>query len=372
MTRPESPRRPQAGLTLIELLITLVLAAAVTSSAFVFFAGQQRIYETQTQLLNVQQNLWLAMEVLTRQARSAGTAMVGCGPNGLRSFRSGSGVSRLRPLTVTNGGLGGTDEITITSFSNSSGNFWDGTLMEAVPTTYAGTALRSVESELFRDAEFIMLLDRTAAPPGGDRGCSLFRITANPGTSDLIPVASTSTWNSPAIAPGLIPYTYGTATGAIRNLGTLSSMRYFIDSSGGPALAPRLMIDDLGDASPAQILAEGIEDLQLAYACDLEPAGAPDGALTEGTDATARLTDEWFNNQVGDVVDPACVTPASLRITLIARSLTSDTTLFGSAGSGAASGSAKPAVEDGTAGAPDTFRHRVLTTTIYPRNLAAN
>jgi prepilin-type N-terminal cleavage/methylation domain-containing protein len=133
-------------------------------------------------------------------------------------------------------------------------------------------------------------------------------------------------------------------------------------------IASSMMVDDLLEAEPAQVLAEGIEDLQVAYACDRLPAAAPDGALTEGTDAASRQADEWVFNQTGDVVPAGCATPAAIRITLIGRSLTEDTNLFGTAGSGSASNSFKPAVEDGAAGTPDNFRHRVLTTTVYPRN----
>src|SRR3954463_4446585 len=71
-------RRPAAGFTLIELMVTIVVAALVASSTFVFFAGQQRIYDTQTKLLNVQQNLWASLEVLSRNIRAAGGGMTSC------------------------------------------------------------------------------------------------------------------------------------------------------------------------------------------------------------------------------------------------------------------------------------------------------
>ncbi|MES1210303.1 MAG: prepilin-type N-terminal cleavage/methylation domain-containing protein, partial [Pseudomonadota bacterium] len=54
------------GLTLVELMVTLVIAGLVTSSSFLFFAGQRRVYDAQTKVLGVQQNLWGAMDTLTR------------------------------------------------------------------------------------------------------------------------------------------------------------------------------------------------------------------------------------------------------------------------------------------------------------------
>jgi hypothetical protein len=110
------------------------------------------------------------------------------------------------------------------------------------------------------------------------------------------------------------------------------------------------------------VLAEGIEDLQIAYACDTSPATSGDGVFTEGTDNTTKKADEWTYNTSGDVPVAACNRPQAVRITIVARSTEVDTTLAGLATN------RKPAVEDGVVGAVDAFRHRVLTTTVYPRN----
>ena len=179
-----------------------------------------------------------------------------------------------------------------------------------------------------------------------------------------------SPWNaSGQTPPDLVPYDYLPANTGIRNLGTLTSVRYFIDTTGAPARAAAPDGGRHGQPRPAQILAEGIEDMQIAYACDTQPGGNPDGSLSEGTDAASRLADEWTYNEAGDVP------PAHLRYPQRhphhpARPLADRRHRACSApsGSGSASNSFKPAVEDGVAGAPDAFRHRTLTTTVYPRN----
>ena len=51
-------------MTLVEIMITLIISSIIAASTFMFFAGQQRVYETQTKLLNIQQNIWAAMEIL--------------------------------------------------------------------------------------------------------------------------------------------------------------------------------------------------------------------------------------------------------------------------------------------------------------------
>ena len=83
-----------------------------------------------------------------------------------------------------------------------------------------------------------------------------------------------------------------------------------------------------------------------------------------GTDSASRLTDEWTFNEPGDAAQIGCLRPDVIRISLIARSLTPDTLLS------SVSTNIKPAVENGAPGAAaDQYRHRVLTTTVFPRNL---
>ena len=69
-------RNRSAGMTLVEIMITLLISSIIAASTFMFFAGQQRIYETQTKLLNIQQNLWAAMEVVARYTRASGSGML--------------------------------------------------------------------------------------------------------------------------------------------------------------------------------------------------------------------------------------------------------------------------------------------------------
>jgi prepilin-type N-terminal cleavage/methylation domain-containing protein len=381
MTRCCAARRRDAGLTLVELMITLAVASMVASSTFVFFAGQQRIYDTQTKILNIQQNLWMSMEVMARQLRASGTGMAGCQTGlvppgsegvpstGIRAWYEGTGAFRIPPIHINNGENGLPDEITFSFFTNSSGNYVDGMLSETIEMDFNGSNIKTEDSTPFREGEYIILFDIRPNPPNGDRGCTMYQITGIAGNSDLAIVNPSSPWNCKGqTPPDLVPYDYLPANTGIRNLGTLTSVRYFIDTTGAPDRPPRLMIDDMANPDPAQILADGVEDMQIAYACDTQPGGNPDGSLSEGTDAASRLADEWTYNEAGDIPPPACGIPSAIRITLLGRSLNPDQSLFGTSGSGSVSNSAKPPVEDGVAGAPDAFRHRTLTTTVYPRN----
>jgi prepilin-type N-terminal cleavage/methylation domain-containing protein len=380
--------RGDSGLTLVELLVTLIVASLVASSTFVFFSGQQRIYDTQTKILNIQQNLWAAVETLSRHVRAAGTGMLNCtrpdsdaaGPDtgdpppggnvtpatGLRAYRAGTGPIRIPPLWIRNGTGGAPDTLTVAFGNGTFGNNSDATLrtplaadMPADPI-FTGPGM----SRVFRPGEFIVLLD--VGFPGlnvnQDRGCTLFQITGIDPAGDEITHDATSPWNPPGNVAGLVPFTYPAgASGGVRDFGQLNWVQFAIDSTGAPDVPPRLTMNRLDGNSGPQVLAEGIEDLQIAYACDTQP-NVPDGVLSEGTNAASRATDEWIYNAAGDIPPPACKRPVAVRITLVARSVTMDSTLVDVAGN------SKPVAEDGAAGPPDTYRHRVINTTVYPRN----
>lgn len=364
-------------------MVTLVVAGLVTSSAFIFFAGQRRVYEAQSKVLNVQQNLWAAIDTLSRFVRSAGTGMVGCVADmdptptgatppqtGLRVFSADAPtqVFRLAPLWIANGANGQPDTITIAFGAGTFGNFSDAALAGTVRQPTDPVTLVAGRGVVFRAGEFGLLVDTRALPAGppvGDRGCTLFQVTGIAG--DTLLRATTSPWNPPGDPPGLVPFDYtggASATAAVRHFGRLSWIRFAVDRTGAVPRLTMARLDGLDGPTTPEVLADGIEDLQIAYACDTQPAapGAPDGVLSEGADAASRRADEWIYNTAGDVPTATCVRPQAVRITVIARSSEPDETLAN------LPANAKPAAEDGVAGPRDAFRHRVLTTVVRPRN----
>jgi prepilin-type N-terminal cleavage/methylation domain-containing protein len=381
------PRRAAAtsGLTLVELMVTLVIASLVSSSAFLFFAGQRRVYDAQIKVLGVQQNLWAAMDTLSRHVRAAGIGMMGCvnttdptptgttaPQTGLRAYTAGTPgqVLRLAPLWIQNGAAGAPDAITVVFGAGAFGSFSDAGLATSVTRASDPVATAAGKSVGFRVGEFALLLDISglpAGPPLGDRGCTLFQITGINSAGDQLLHAATSSWNPPGDVANLVPFTYvggASPIGAVRDFGALSWVRFAIDATGpSPQLTMARLDGNSGPTAP-QVLADGIEDLQIAYACDLDPPApaGPDGILTEGTTAAARATDEWIYNVAGDVPRAGCVSPQAVRLTLSARSTTADDNLAG------VPTNAKLPTEDGVAGLKDNFRHRVLTTVVDPRN----
>ena len=390
-------RRASAGFTLVEIMITVIVASLVAAATFTFFAGQQRVYDLQTKLVNVQQNVSMAMEMLVRFVRAAGDGMVECvrldsdgagpdtgapapvGPDmpltaapatGLRAYLSGVGNVRIPPLWITNGANGAPDTLTVAFGNGTFGSWKDADLGAEIKAGKPNDPLRWPSSpaaldNIFKAGEFVVVMDTSSAPSRGfpyynDRGCTLFEITGVDTAGDELLHASSSKWNpaSSGAGAGMVPFDYpsGATTAGIRDFGTLNWVRFAI-RAGTATTPPALTMERLDQGTPAEVLSDGIADLQVAYACDSNP---DDGVISDGPN---KLADEWVLNASGDAIPTNCQRPDAIRITLIARSLTPDVLLTQS------TTNIKPAVEDGAAGAAaDQYRYRIMTTTVFPRN----
>jgi Tfp pilus assembly protein PilW len=429
-------------MTLVEIMITLVISSILAGSTFMFFAGQQRIYETQTKMLNIQQNLWASMEVVARYARAAGSGMFECTrpasyaiegstpgarvrstypsptplstnlgsrpATGLRAFDDATATLQwIPPIWIVNNSTGtgpdaavrpGTDVLTVAFGNRTSGTDIDALLGADVTDSTAGTMMLATAGTdaMFRTGEFVLAMRNPpwsfGSDPASDRGCTLFQITAIPGTGTMLTHGSMAmnggrTWNPTGVVADMMPtdpatstsMIYPASTAGLRNFGQLTWIRFFV--SDGPNGIPNLMMQRLdlpvaGLGAP-QVLAEGIEDLQIAYACDTGSLGAANllalnGTLDEGTTVISRQTDEWVNNVENDSIaaintDGYCNLPPAIRITLVVRSLFPDNLIDPTV-----TNNGPMDVEDhiqvGSPRPRDQFRRRILSTTIFPRN----
>jgi prepilin-type N-terminal cleavage/methylation domain-containing protein len=450
-----SRRAPDGGMTLVEIMITMILSSIIGAATFMFFAGQQRIYETQTQILNIQQNLWAAMEVVARYTRGTGTGMYGCvkpasyfdpsangtrlrstnpspGPltlpvssesldtrpqTGIRAYDPATnGMQWVPPLWIVNNDAGtsptdaalhvlaGTDVLTVALGNRSSGTDYDITVdIPGVTTTNPAIPIPlsgGTTASMFRPGEFVLLLKLPewgfgADPPADDRGCAMFQVTEPVLAASLSHLSgvSGSIWNPTGNVTGLYPTDPATSTyepnayaagvAGVRNFGQFTWITFFIQQVSAGSIPQLMMLQrHLGSTAAPQVLAEGIEDLQVSFACDTGSIANPrtlakmDGELYEAPDDpahsndAARKTDEWWNNVPEDTLpatgtDGFCNLPTAIRITMVSRSLGPDEMI--------PSGSTNrpPDIEDHrqSLSAPtDRFRRRVLTTTVYPRN----
>lgn len=431
-------RHGHAGMTLVEIMITLVISSIIAASTFMFFAGQQRIYETQTKLLNIQQNLWAAMEVVARYTRASGSGMFECVRPASYANAAAAGASRLRSTSpsdspVTSGGgvitslasrpqtglraynastgamqwipplwivdnstsdtgvREDTDIMTVAFGNRTSGTDVDAALALNVTDFGPGVSLSlngTNTGNMFRQWEFILLLVTPdwgfGTDPLVDRGCTMLQVTNNPAGSTLLEHASTPSqtggivWNPPADISGMGPLAgYVGNSSGVRNFGQLTWVTFYV-ATGANGI-PNLMMQQRhlpGDSGTAQVLAEGIEDLQVSFACDtgsiaIYSLAGLNGELDEGTNDNSCQSDEWWNNVPADILpaintDGFCNLPTAVRITLVARTLTPDDLIDATL-----TGNGPMDIENHRYSSPrptDSYRRRVLTTTVYPRN----
>lgn len=71
---PAAENRPwsKGGFTLVELMVTLVIAFVITGAAYATYKVQQKNYSLQEEVAVVQQNLRSGLELMTREIRMAG------------------------------------------------------------------------------------------------------------------------------------------------------------------------------------------------------------------------------------------------------------------------------------------------------------
>jgi Tfp pilus assembly protein PilW len=99
----------EAGITLIELMIVLVLASVVTASIYATFISQQKSYATQTKVSAMQQNVRAALTLMERELRMAGC---GVGESGF-TVQSFAGTNITNFITLVDNASPTPDRITV-------------------------------------------------------------------------------------------------------------------------------------------------------------------------------------------------------------------------------------------------------------------
>ena len=311
-------RRGQAGFTLVELMISLLLFSFVVAGVLAIAVAMATSYR--------EQRVTIATETAARGALSFMS-------DALRGANPGARTGTLANLTNCGAPVMLDVDNEATGPDTLRMVFAYGGVVGALRTAYStGDTVELIEDddetfEAFEDRDWIVITDGTTA--------SLLRVTEGD-TGATLGVDGNCDPAQPYPAGSLV-------------IRAMYAQFYVAALDGVPTLFldPNPEVDD-DDVEP---IAEGVEDLQIALGYD---------ATTDGLTETANgVGDEWAYNASGEL-HPLAGTLRAVRVSLVARSLTQV--------SGAASGGV-PALEDRPAGTADRYRRRVLSSTIELRNM---
>ncbi len=335
--------RNRRGFTLIELMISMALFGLIAAGAMSLVMAGARSQAHSSRVDVAQSSLRTAIDFITRDVM-----MASAGASSGQITKPGVGAINTINLSVnaTGNGSGTVPSDTLDLY------LVDGTVAAEIPGGVAAglTTLTFVYEQGYGTVSSNSF--PTAAPANSFvQVCDLKNAVVVPWTT-----SSTTTIATTALpAAAFLPFApNNTLIFPSRHVIYTVSATQFSVLGGAQANTSMLMMQVNGGAN--EPLAEGIEDMQIAYGFDM----AGDGLVTEV--GAAADDDEWLYNKAGDTIQ-AQMTIANLRtirVTLVSKSTSTD--------SGAVFNNI-PAFEDrGSAIGPDGFIRRVLRTEIAVRN----
>jgi hypothetical protein len=324
-------RRNEAGLTMIELMISVLLFSIVIGVALKMGSTMVFSMSEGRRMALVERSARISLEIVADALRSSSpgvpsgqvTDLVGCSagtaPNAVRVTNGAGGSDMLETIHASAG--------TVTSLR--------------APYGPSSSELRVAAGADFRAGDYAVVTNLEAGAVVKVIGVSAL----GSGEWSLQTQAPSSMCSGAVLPAG------GFTVGSLVLRARIS--RFYIDRSASVGGIPTLMLDPDGDgAERPEPLADGIEDLQVAIGVDVNG----DGTVTD----TASTADEWFYNAAGDADPPAGALPRAVRVTVTARE-----TQQGNDWS-----YLRNAAEDRPAAtAEDGYRRRVLSTTVELRNL---
>ena len=312
---------------MVELMISLVLVAIVIGLMMQIAVVMLSGFKEQREALELSRNARAASELLSEAVRNASAGVT----NG--NLKDAVGCNDVVGITITNHD-DAPDEIQVIYAS--------------------GGIVTSSRADINGSTTSFPVVDATGIV-AGDKVIVTSTESTNP-EGRLIPVLGVG-------APGvttdittntnLCSATAAMPTGGFPGGSLIIRAKYAkLAVEVGPDGVPMLTVDPAGiGPEPSEILAEGIEDIQIAVGVDIDG----DGAILDLNDTT----DEWYYNAPGDA-DPPLITLGqwrALRVTVTAQDLLNR------------GSSLRQAAEDRPAGSLDSHRRRTLRTQIEIRNL---
>ncbi|OGQ73587.1 MAG: hypothetical protein A2235_02615 [Deltaproteobacteria bacterium RIFOXYA2_FULL_42_10] len=371
---PRNPN-PEKGFSLVELLISMVIATVVGLAGFVIFSTSNWSYKVQEDVAEAQQNVRVAMDTLAKDIRTAGFGLpdppFSLSFTGLTITPTALPNPLTAPITVSNDS-DGPDSITILGIG-----FLAGTLENDADNDGTEDDLNCNGT-----SDSMICLDRAESANNFFSGGGPYTYRPNRryislNGSTFLELGGAQTDANRAAGKLVLSgdytldrnYADGTAVYIIQ------AINYSIDTdntlAGCSATNPCLVTRDYtmlrGGTDPGgrEVLVENIEDLQLAYGIDANPMDGTIDDTDDNDDGGFTGTDYRFS----EALDAAITDPMSIiavRLNVVAMTRNTDPK--------GASGFRKQCLEDRSGDAtctgaqPDGYRRRSLTKIIKIRN----
>lgn len=266
-------RRPEAGFTLIEIMVALAILAIAMTAVFATFSSQQLSYTNQNRVAEMQQNLRLAADMLVRDIRLAGYGLpvtTGTSADNVALPAAGNphGISTMRAIFPVDNTTG-PDQFYVLYLYDMDTNQPPAELTSNMSATTSVT-VDNTAGFAAGGGELVLVTDRVTA--------DLFQTTSG-GTATTLNFGSAVAYNDIAL------HTYDNVTRLYQVGSTPGSpptvaakarfVRYFIDNVADPN-HPTLMVDRLIAGQAPQPVADDIEDMQLSFGLDTNADGVVD------------------------------------------------------------------------------------------------
>jgi type IV pilus assembly protein PilW len=348
-----SSRSEQAGFTLIELMLGMMIAIIVLAAGFTILTTTSKSLRANEQIVDTQQNVRMAMELLARDVRVAGFGNPG--------VAIGNCTSVIVPGDQTATGVdNGPDSVQmlLPATRTTGANRW--TLKVATPssgiaqiTLQPGAVADMVSSGLVANQSYISI-----------GGSSTVKVTALDASASTLSVSiPPPLWFQQEDQVYLLQ--------CIRYQVVLPPDAGNLCGGNAPCLTRGVAGVAAGPTAEAPI-AEGIEDLQLAYACDgcvaAINSGIPDRIIDDQNGSNSFDQADFLSNVPWTA---APLTPDKIKlvqIALVARQSKNDQG-FGESAGAIVGSPAMTVTSDHTLPADPNHRRRILVKTVETRNV---
>jgi len=332
--------RRETGFTLVELMVVMVIAGMLLGGVYTMMIRQQQSYQTQNQVVEIQENLRSSFIFLRYDLRMIGHGLT-------------TGTAPITAALNNQAGVNGTDAITFSanvgaaSVAMPNGGVSSYSFTTGVPVTIP---VASVEGFPATTPYLVNLVDLSTGILIANANVTAVIQASSPAPPKLTLVPC------PVVACPPMTVMAGSYISAAPQ-----TVNYQVDVTGAASpdcQNPPCLERSVGGV--VSVLAEGVEDFQIAYGFDGINGKNLDGQITEI--GGAGNDDEWVYNAPGDTWPADTSGLRAIRVSLLLRTTNRDPDY---------QGGMTGVLEDHTWTSPlDGYRRRVVRFVENIRNLS--